>query len=115
MNRYAYSISLFLILSLCMGCTQEGEGTTDSGNSNDAGHTDKPGNDIVIQTCDPKDDICLSQEEILHCVDGTRKREYCPSGELCFDGKQFVVPKNNLNHTNLSFIGYRLCRRTLTT
>lgn len=90
MNRYAYSMSLFLILSLCMGCTQEGEGTTDSGNSNDAGHTDKPGNDgndIVIQTCDPKDDICLSQEEILHCVDGTRKREYCPSGELCFDGK----------------------------
>lgn len=43
--------------------------------------------DVVIQTCDPKDDVCLSENEVLHCVNGLRTSEYCAAGEFCFDGK----------------------------
>lgn len=49
-------------------------------------NSDEDGN-IVVQTCDAKDDLCLSQDEVVHCVDGVRIREYCASGEYCFEGQ----------------------------
>ncbi|MBQ8037193.1 MAG: IgGFc-binding protein [Proteobacteria bacterium] len=67
------------LVALCLSaCGENGENKK----------PDNPGpGDVVIKTCDPKDDICLSQKEVLHCVDGVRKSEYCASGELCYDGK----------------------------
>ena len=49
------------------------------------------GGDVVNRQCDEADNMCLSENEVLHCVDGYRKREYCNSGELCFDGRCGVI------------------------
>ncbi len=61
--------------------------------SDDTGKPDKdpgkdtPGKDIVVSTCDPEQDTCMPNNQILHCVDGQRKLEYCPENQFCFDGK----------------------------
>ena len=57
----------------------------------DPDHGGGGGSEIIIQTCDAKDDTCLSKNEVLHCVNGARVREYCASGEYCFDGKCSAV------------------------
>ncbi|MCL2326253.1 MAG: IgGFc-binding protein [Proteobacteria bacterium] len=62
------------LLSLMVGCGSSG-----------GGGEDDPGGTIVTP-CDPKQNICLSEQEVLHCVGSERKRAYCPEGTLCFGG-----------------------------
>lgn len=76
--KQAFRWGILLIAAGLVSCdSQEG--------GSDPDPTD-PGN-VVIKTCDPKDDICHSPNEVFHCVDGIRKLEYCASGEFCFEGK----------------------------
>ncbi|MBQ9395534.1 MAG: IgGFc-binding protein [Proteobacteria bacterium] len=74
---------LFTILTcLCFGCEESSVSGT-QGEPPDGGG----GGDVVVQTCDPKDDMCLTKNEVVHCVNGKRISEYCPENEFCFDGK----------------------------
>ena len=45
------------------------------------------GGTVVTRECNEAENMCLSDTEVLHCVGDVRKREYCNSGELCFDGR----------------------------
>ena len=76
-----------IILAACIGggwgCS---EGSDDDSGKQDPKDPNKQGQ-VVVTKCDPKDDVCLSKTEILHCVNGERVREYCSTNEFCFDGK----------------------------
>ena len=54
-------------------------------NNKDANSGDN--SNVIVQKCDPAQDICLSEGEVLHCVGDIRKREYCAADEKCFEGK----------------------------
>lgn len=80
MSKYSLINILAILLISCLSSAC-GESSV-TGTSNGGG-----GGDVTVVTCDPKDDMCLSNYEVLHCVDGRRISEYCAEGELCFDGK----------------------------
>ncbi|MBQ4360567.1 MAG: hypothetical protein II767_09940, partial [Proteobacteria bacterium] len=64
-----------IILAACIGggwgCS---EGSDDDSGKQDPKDPNKQGQ-VVVTKCDPKDDVCLSKTEILHCVNGERVRE----------------------------------------
>ena len=59
-----------------------GNDSSSSKNGTGPGENDQP----VVSDCDESQNTCLSEREVLHCVDGARVREYCREGERCFDG-----------------------------
>ena len=68
-----------IIMLAVFGVVVAGCGTDNTDNG-------EGGSDIVIKTCDSAEDTCFSDNEVLHCVDGKRVREYCPSDMLCYEG-----------------------------
>ena len=74
-NRYLVLVSACLVCFA--GCGEDKESGEEQGG----------GTIPNITKCDPAQDTCISNEEVIHCVDGTRKREYCTDGTLCYNGK----------------------------
>lgn len=65
---------LFTIIVICIsGCDE-------------TRHGKEEGTNPTVTSCDPSQNTCLSSNEVLHCVDGVRKREYCQADMLCYDG-----------------------------
>lgn len=80
-SRYWAKPLFFVFIGLWMssGCSEDGKGN---------GEPKDPGNgDVVVKECQISEDTCLSKTEVLHCVEGVRKREYCSENEYCFEGK----------------------------
>lgn len=77
-------IFFLFLLSVTAGCSDASPPDDAPGNNGD--HSNNAG-DVVIDTCDEAQNTCLSSNEVLHCVNGVRTREYCPENELCFGGK----------------------------
>lgn len=73
LNKLHYLLLIGIIVSGC---------STDSSDD----ETGSNGNAIVVKKCDPEENMCLSETEVLHCVGADRVREYCPANSLCYGG-----------------------------
>ncbi len=69
------SLIILGIVAAATGCTESVHESTD------------PSGSVVVKKCDASEDTCLTTTEVLRCVNGYRKREYCPANNLCFEGK----------------------------
>lgn len=90
-----YIISFLVALSI-LSCDISDEEGKDTGQDKD-----NTGN-IVNPKCDSNADTCLSTNEVVHCVNGKRIREYCKAGEYCYDGKcgKIVCVANEIESCN---------------
>lgn len=70
--RWAFFAAMTLVWMSCDDGKENGE---------------EGGGEVVVPSCDATQDMCLSDTEVLHCVDDVRKREYCGAGEKCFEGR----------------------------
>ena len=93
--RNIHIISFLGALSI-LSCDISDEEGKDTGKDQD-----NTGN-IVNPKCDSNADTCLSTNEVVHCVDGKRIREYCKADEYCYDGKcgKIVCVANEIESCN---------------
>lgn len=85
-------VAVCLAAVCCVSCESQDEVQDDSGDNDN----------IVVPKCDPSENTCLSEREVLHCVGDTRKREYCKADEFCYDGKcgKVICTPNEIQSCN---------------